>query len=65
MIPLVKRLFTKKQGLCVLKKVKKGRQNPCLGSLAYLFQNQEVTSHTGNLIIICLMQDGEVEDIYL
>src|SRR5216683_6749927 len=27
----------------------------CPGYLAYLFQNQEVNSHTGNLITICLM----------
>jgi hypothetical protein len=27
----------------------------CLGYLAYLFQNQEVNSHAGNLITICLM----------
>src|SRR6266851_3987674 len=27
----------------------------CPGYLAYLFQNQEVNSHTGNLITICLI----------
>jgi hypothetical protein len=29
----------------------------CLGYFVYLFQNQEVNDHTGNLITICLMHE--------